>query len=189
MCGRPSTTIGFERLYNPLARLNRTEFIDYLTREVPPRPLNMTAVEATNRGAADIPWAMLEGAPAVEEADIATLAARPETSVLLDVREPEEFTRGHIPGAINLPQADLATRLDTLSRDRPLFVVCKGGYRSRRAAQFLAQRGFAQVYSVAGGTDAWREEEHPLEGEATDRTLPRIKESEWAHAGGYNYEI
>ncbi len=189
MCGRPSTTIGFERLYNPLARLNRADFIEYLTREIPPRPLNMTAVEATSRGQADMPWAMLDGTRNAPEANIATLTARPETSVLLDVREPEEFANGHIPGAINLPQADLATRLDALPRDRPLYIVCKGGARSLRAAQFLAQRGFEQVCSVAGGTDAWRAEEYLLEGETTGRQLPRIKESEWAHAGGYDYEI
>jgi hydroxyacylglutathione hydrolase len=59
MCGRPSTTIGFERLYNPLARLDRGPFVATLTEAVPARPLNMIAIEATNRGAADTPWAML----------------------------------------------------------------------------------------------------------------------------------
>ncbi|MGH7360756.1 MAG: MBL fold metallo-hydrolase, partial [Candidatus Methylomirabilales bacterium] len=59
MCGRPSTTIGFERLYNPLARLDRGAFVSTLTDGVPARPLNMTAIEATNRGLADMPWAML----------------------------------------------------------------------------------------------------------------------------------
>src|SRR5579859_3234467 len=49
MCGRPSTTIGFERLYNPLARLDREAFLATITSGVPARPLNMTAIEATNR--------------------------------------------------------------------------------------------------------------------------------------------
>src|SRR5205823_4347414 len=133
MCGRPSAAIGFERLYNPLARLGRSEFIDYLTREIPPRPLNMTAVEATNRGTADMAWAMLTTAPKVMEIDVAAAADRPPESALLDVREPEEYAHGHIPGAINLPQADLASRLDEIPRDRPVYVVCKGGYRSLRA--------------------------------------------------------
>src|SRR6266542_954399 len=53
MCGRPSTTIGFERLYNPLARMDRKVFVSSLTAHVPPRPLNMTAIEATNRGVDD----------------------------------------------------------------------------------------------------------------------------------------
>src|SRR5205814_624969 len=58
MCGRPSTTIGFERLFNPLARLERPAFISVLGDEVPARPLNMVAIEATNRGVADMGWAM-----------------------------------------------------------------------------------------------------------------------------------
>src|SRR5205814_3075883 len=58
MCGRPSTTIGFERLYNPLARLDRRDFVTQLEQGIPPRPLNMTAIEATNRGRAKMDWAM-----------------------------------------------------------------------------------------------------------------------------------
>src|SRR5436305_10196289 len=46
MCGRPSTTIGFERLFNPLAHLDRAPFVSALTNDVPARPLNMTAIEA-----------------------------------------------------------------------------------------------------------------------------------------------
>src|SRR5579872_1028533 len=67
MCGRPSTTIGFERLFNPLARLDRAPFVAALTDQVPPRPLNMVAIEATNRGLALVPWAMLTSSPAVPE--------------------------------------------------------------------------------------------------------------------------
>src|SRR5437870_5092792 len=61
MCGRPSTTIGFERLYNELARLDRGPFVARLTDGVPARPLNMLAIEATNRGVQDMPWAMPVG--------------------------------------------------------------------------------------------------------------------------------
>ena len=73
MCGRPSTTIGFERLYNPLARLERVPFVASLTDTVPARPLNMTAIEATNRGLVDSPDAMLTTAPHVDEVDVAGL--------------------------------------------------------------------------------------------------------------------
>ncbi len=189
MCGRPSTTIGFERLYNPLARLSRTEFIDYLTREIPPRPLNMTAVEATNRGVADMTWAMLTTSPQVLEIDIAAAANRPPESLLVDVREPEEYAHGHIPGAINLPQADLASRLSEIPRDRSICTICKGGYRSLRAAQFLAQSGFTDVVSLSGGTDAWRADGKPLATEEVAPDQPHFKETDWTHAGGYDYAI
>jgi len=188
MCGRPSTTIGFERLYNPLARLNRADFIAYLTSEIPPRPLNMTAVEATNRGASDMTWAMLNTAPPVAEV-AARDAANLANGLLIDVREPEEYDRAHIPGAVNLPQADLASRLDDLPRDRPVYVVCKAGYRSLRAAQFLIQAGFTNVASVKGGTDAWQARADLLPDTDDIAPPPRGKEPEWAHAGGYNYEI
>ena len=185
MCGRPSTTIGFERLFNPLARLDRSPFIDHLTEAVPARPLNITAIEATNRGLADRPWAMLTTNPPVAEVDIDELEARPPEAVLVDVREPVEYAQGHVPGAINLPQADLADRLEELPRDRPLVLICQGGYRSLRAAKFLKQVGFDDVRSVAGGTAAWAAAGKPLDrGDAHHQTV-RVVESEWAHGGGH----
>ena len=57
MCGRPSTTIGFERRFNPVLQLSVHDFLQS-TGEVPARPLNMTAILATNRGEADYAWAM-----------------------------------------------------------------------------------------------------------------------------------
>jgi glyoxylase-like metal-dependent hydrolase (beta-lactamase superfamily II)/rhodanese-related sulfurtransferase len=162
MCGRPSTTIGFERLYNPLARLDRAPFVAKLTAAVPARPLNMVAIEATNRGLAELSWAMPTFSPEVPHVDVAALAARSPGAVVLDVREPVEYARGHVPGAISLPQAELATRLDEIPHDRPLFVVCQRGSRSLRAAQFLIQTGYGEVASVAGGTDAWQQAGLPL---------------------------
>jgi len=172
MCGRPSTTVGFERLYNPLARLERPQFVARLTQGIPPRPLNMTAIEATNRGLADMPWAMLTTSPAVREVGVEELESRTPEAGLLDVREPEEYVHGHVPGATNLPQADLATRLAEVPRSHSVYLICQGGFRSLRAAQFLRQRGFEDVVSVKGGTEAWRAAGKPLaQGDA--RAEPR----------------
>jgi glyoxylase-like metal-dependent hydrolase (beta-lactamase superfamily II)/rhodanese-related sulfurtransferase len=189
MCGRPSTTIGFERLYNPLARLDRGQFVVRLGQGQPPRPLNMTAIEATNRGLADMDWAMLTSNDPVREVDQDALEARPPAAVLLDVREPQEFAAGHVPGARNLPQAELATRLSEVPRDRPLYLICQGGFRSRRAAQFLSQMGFKEVASVNGGTEGWRAAQKSLALGDTDSQPQRFVESEWSHAGALNYEI
>jgi len=189
MCGRPSTTIGFERLYNPLTRLDRQEFIARIENGVPPRPLNMTAIEATNRGRADMAWAMLTSSPEVREVNLEELRARSADAVVVDVREPEEFATGHVPGAVNLPQADLATRLDEVPRDRPVWVICQGGFRSLRAAQFLSQCGIAGVASVKGGTEAWRAAARELIRETTGAPQRGVVESEWAHAGGDSYSI
>jgi hydroxyacylglutathione hydrolase len=183
MCGRPSTTIGFERRFNPVLRLDHDAFVSAIASGIPPRPLNMTAVEATNRGAADMPWAMLTSAPSIDLVTIDAVHSTDRNALLIDIREPEEYVQGHVPGAINLPQADLASRLEELPRDRSLMLICQHGIRSVRAAQFLKQIGFAQVASVTGGTSAWTEAARPLvTGEAPIKP-PRVVESLWSHAG------
>ena len=184
MCGRPSTTIGFERLFNPLARMDHDPFIATLTDGIPARPLNMTAIEATNRGVVDLPWAMLTSTPDVPIIQIADVANRTPETVLLDVREPEEYAHGHVPGAVNLPQAELASRLDEVPRDRPVQMICQSGYRSLRSTQFLAQMGYTNVANIKGGTAAWRASGNPLETGDTSIGASRVIESEWAHAGG-----
>src|SRR5947207_10454667 len=125
---------------------------------------------------------MLVTAATVPELTAAELAAGPCARLLVDVREPAEYAHGHLPGAVNLPQADLATRLDELPRDRPLLLVCQAGYRSVRSAQFLLQAGFSNVASLQGGTEACRAAGLPLEMDETQPELPRVIESEWAHA-------
>ena len=182
MCGRPSTTIGFERLYSPLLHMDRDPFVATLNNGIPARPLNMTAIEATNRGVADMPWAMLTSSPEVEEVGIDAVDAAPN-AVLLDVREPEEFARGHVERAVNIPQAELATRLAEIPRDRPILTICQTGMRSLRSAQFLLQQGFDHVSSVAGGTAAWRAAGRPVEATEAEGEPLRITDSEWAHAG------
>jgi hydroxyacylglutathione hydrolase len=184
MCGRPSTTIGFERLFNPLARLERDPFVDHLSDAVPARPLNITAIEATNRGLADRPWAMLTTNPMVDEIGMDDLDPRDPDALLVDVREPVEYGWGHVPGAVNIPQADLADRVEELPRDIPLHMICQGGFRSLRAAQFLKQMGFDRVASVTGGTAAWAAAGKPLDQTDVAEDARRIVETEWAHAGG-----
>jgi hydroxyacylglutathione hydrolase len=167
MCGRPSSTIGFERRFNPVLQLSASDFLQ-TTGEVPARPLNMTAILDTNRGVADHGWAMPHDGHAQPVPSISAPEARDwlrehAQALVVDVREPSEYVDGHVPGAVSIPQADLATRLGELPRDRELLVVCASGNRSLRAASFLRQLGFEQVTNLAGGTSGWREAGHPLE--------------------------
>ena len=74
----------------------------------------------------------------------------PESAVLVDVRDPDEFEEGHIPGAINLPLNELRTRLGELPRDRELWLYCRVGQRGYYAARLLLQHGF-QVKNLPGG--------------------------------------
>ena len=69
-------------------------------------------------------------------------------AVLLDVREADEFRAGHIPGALNVPLSAIGQV--TLPKDKPLFVYCLRGTRSRRAVSHLARMGYQNVKSIGG---------------------------------------
>ena len=78
--------------------------------------------------------------------------------LLVDVRQPEEFTAppGHLPGAINVPLGDLAGRTNDLAaRRQPIVLVCKTDRRSARAAAELLAAGLRDVAVLRGGTDGW----------------------------------
>lgn len=92
---------------------------------------------------------------AVPEIDVAELAARLDGATLIDVREPDEYDEGHVPGARLIPLGQVPDRLDEISADEVL-VICRSGARSMRVAQFLVARGQRAV-NVAGGTLAWLE--------------------------------
>jgi rhodanese-related sulfurtransferase len=74
--------------------------------------------------------------------------------VLLDVREDDEWQRGHAPGAQHIPMGQVPTRIGEISADAKLFVVCQAGGRSQRVAQYLARNGHTPV-NVSGGMLAW----------------------------------
>jgi rhodanese-related sulfurtransferase len=76
-------------------------------------------------------------------------------ATVLDVREPEEYTAGHIEGAINLPLSQLRRRWGELPRDRRLAVCCGVGQRAYYATRFLLQHGFAAA-NLSGGYTTYR---------------------------------
>jgi rhodanese-related sulfurtransferase len=81
---------------------------------------------------------------------------------LVDVREADEFSRGHIPGARLLPLSTLrAAPRASLPRDGVLF-VCAGGVRSQTAARLAEHYGVTRVYNLAGGTKAWAKAGLPI---------------------------
>jgi hydroxyacylglutathione hydrolase len=164
MCGRPSTTIGFERRFNPVLQLSRAEFLES-AGEVPPRPLNMTAILATNQGRADFGWVSV-GARADEvfsvppEEAAGWLSGR--DALVVDVREPDEYAEGHVPGAVSIPQAELALHLDAIPRDRDVLVACRSGSRSMGSARFLRALGYERVANLQGGTVGWIDAGNPV---------------------------
>ncbi|MBC9731833.1 rhodanese-like domain-containing protein [Nocardioides marmotae] len=89
-------------------------------------------------------------------------AALEEGAVVIDVREPDEYREGHLPGAINIPMSRLTARLDELDPSRPVHVVCASGNRSSAMTDVLTAAGFDAV-NVAGGTAAWVRSGRPTE--------------------------
>jgi rhodanese-related sulfurtransferase len=89
------------------------------------------------------------------EIDVSELAERLRAGArLIDVREPDEYTRGHVPGALSVPLATVPEQIDLFRGDRPTYVICQGGGRSRRAGEFVEAHGIDAV-NVDGGTGAW----------------------------------
>jgi len=79
-----------------------------------------------------------------------------ENAFVLDVREDWEFEAGHAPTAHHIPLNSVPERLEELPKEQQIFIICKSGGRSMRAADYLLAQGF-DVVSVAGGTDGWVE--------------------------------
>jgi len=74
---------------------------------------------------------------------------------VIDVREPEEFASGHIPGAKLIPLGQLPERLGEVDRTRDAVIVCRSGGRSSKACELLASRGFDRVHNLMGGMLQW----------------------------------
>lgn len=76
-------------------------------------------------------------------------------AALVDIRDPQSFEAGHVPGALHLTNGSLVSFMQQSDLDQPVMVMCYHGNSSRGAAQYLIQQGFSAVYSINGGFDAW----------------------------------
>jgi rhodanese-related sulfurtransferase len=89
----------------------------------------------------------------------------PAGAFVLDVREHDEWDAGHIPGAVHIPLGELGARYTELEHGRPLFVICRSGIRSDRAAQALAGAGW-DARNVSDGMMGWQAAGRPMAGES-----------------------
>jgi rhodanese-related sulfurtransferase len=94
----------------------------------------------------------------------------PGDAFLLDVREHDEWKAGHVPGALHIPLGELGARYPEIARDRPLYVICRSGVRSARAAQALAGAGW-DAHNVADGMTGWHAAGRPM---ASDTGTPYV---------------
>ena len=102
--------------------------------------------------------AVTAAAPAAtmtQEALVEHLAKHPQHLFVLDVRTPEEYAEGHVPGAVNVPHDQLASRLAEVPKDKDVVVYCRSGRRSALATDVLAANGYKRVSHLDGDMQAW----------------------------------
>lgn len=98
----------------------------------------------------------------VPEIDVSELARlRSDGVPVIDVREPDEYTSAHVPGAVLVPLATVPDNLDQVPTDGTVYVICAKGGRSLKAAEFYRDNGIDAV-NVAGGTTAWVDAGNPV---------------------------
>ena len=106
----------------------------------------------------------VDGTP-VSAGELADRVARGSAPVVLDVRTREEHARGHVPGAVNIPHDELATRLAELpaKKSDEIVVYCQSGRRAQLAEQVLRHNGYTNVRDLDGHWQGWRASELPAE--------------------------
>ena len=104
----------------------------------------------------------MAGPASVREAEVSRVPTSfDESVVLLDVRENDEWQRGHAEGAQHIPMGEVPARIGEIDPGAKLFVVCHLGGRSLRVARYLAQNGYEPI-NVCGGMQAWAEAGRPV---------------------------
>src|SRR6201996_1460069 len=168
--GRTHSTIGQEIAENPrLQRKDRSAFIEMMHSLNLTMPTHVTEALRTNMSGGKTVAQMLSDAAAnVAFISMTELAERIKRNdmelVLLDVREKDAFTAGHIPGARHLPRGQLELRVNKELPDptQRILVCCEFGQISTLAAATLRDMGFTQAAALDGGLKAWRESGLPL---------------------------
>jgi rhodanese-related sulfurtransferase len=106
----------------------------------------------------------LQTVPEVAPADLQSRLSGGEQIVVIDVREPEEFARGKIPGAYTIPRGVLEMQVDgRLPREATVVLYCAGGGRSALAAKSMTDMGYDKVENLQGGWGAWVNSGLPVE--------------------------
>jgi rhodanese-related sulfurtransferase len=87
-----------------------------------------------------------------------------DNTLVLDVREAQEYGSGHIKQSMHIPMSKLKTRIDELDKykNRKILAYCRSGSRSNYACKLLKKSGFDQVYNLSGGIMGWSSANLPL---------------------------
>ncbi|KEO84440.1 rhodanese-like domain-containing protein [Tumebacillus flagellatus] len=99
----------------------------------------------------------IEGIQQFTAEEVKKIIEDPKDIVILDVREPEEYNAGHIPGVPLVPMHTIPSKLNELDKDKEYLFICRSGNRSHQVARFLKQNGFEKVNNFNGGMLSWTE--------------------------------
>ena len=102
-------------------------------------------------------------APSIEPTELHERRASGDAPVVIDVRTPEEFATGHIPGAVNIPWDQVAARIGEVEAPHGVALYCMVGPRARKGEAALLETGVASVFHVEGGLAAWQAAGLPVE--------------------------
>jgi rhodanese-related sulfurtransferase len=101
--------------------------------------------------------------PMSQEALLERQAKHDNSLFLLDVRTPQEYAEGHVPGAFNVPHDQLASRLADVPKDKDIVLYCRSGRRTALAADVLAANGYTKLSHLEGDMVAWTQQGRPVE--------------------------
>lgn len=91
-------------------------------------------------------------------------AQQDKSIAIIDVRMPDEYKEGHLKGSTLIPLPELEHRLSEIpDKSQKLFLYCRSGGRSGRAAAILRQLGYTNAFSMSGGILAWESKNYPIE--------------------------
>jgi rhodanese-related sulfurtransferase len=101
--------------------------------------------------------------PVSQEALLERQQKADEATYVLDVRSPEEYASGHVPGAVNIPYDQIASRIAEVPRDQDVVLYCKSGRRAGIAAEVLAGQGYTRLQHLEGDIVAWVDKGRPVD--------------------------
>ncbi|AMA73695.1 MULTISPECIES: rhodanese-like domain-containing protein [Aneurinibacillus] len=96
------------------------------------------------------------GVKSVSADELQEVLKQPKGKQIIDVREPNEYRRGHIQGARNIPLGQVRSAVSGIPKDKETYLICESGFRSAQAARILKKEGFKNLYNVSGGMKRWK---------------------------------
>ncbi len=164
MSPKPSSTIGFERRFNPALQVSsKKEFIEFVMADLPVQPPRFQKVRQYNLGVMKDPPIEKTYDTNSVQITVEQLKERldkGERPFLLDVREPFERSIADLGGTL-IPMAQIPHRYSELETHREIIVYCHHGNRAQRVVEFLYEKGLSNVKNLVGGINAWSERIDP----------------------------